>query len=86
MQDAYGKMLKKVAMLGNLSDMDDVIKNSSILLKKIAHIRWALVYFFTESSRISPRPGVTACRSDTSGSSRTLPFIQTNYHSLSPCS
>ncbi len=46
MKEAYGKMLKKVARLGNLSDMDDVIKTSSILLKKIADIRWALVYFF----------------------------------------
>jgi len=46
MQDAYGKMLKKVARLGNLSDLDDVIKTSSILLKNIADIRWALVYFF----------------------------------------
>lgn len=46
MQDAYGKMLKKVARLGSLSDVDDVLKTSSILLKKIAQIRWALVYFF----------------------------------------
>ncbi len=46
MQDAYGKMLKKVARLGKLSDLEDVIKTSSILLKNIADIRWALVYFF----------------------------------------
>ncbi|MRR06139.1 MAG: HD domain-containing protein [Deltaproteobacteria bacterium] len=46
MKDAYGKMLKKVARLGNMSDLDDVIKTSSILLKNIADIRWALVYFF----------------------------------------
>ena len=58
MQDAYGKMLKKVATLGNLSDMDDVIKNSSILLKKIAHIRWALVYFFDrELQNFTPARG-----------------------------
>jgi len=58
MQDAYGKMLKKVARLGSLSDMDDVIKNSSILLKKIAHIRWALVYFFDrELQNFTPARG-----------------------------
>lgn len=58
MQDAYGKMLKKVARLGNLSDMDDVIKTSSILLKKIAQIRWALVYFFDkELQNFTPAKG-----------------------------
>lgn len=46
MQDAYGKMLKKVARLGKLSDLEDVIKTSSILLKNVADIKWALVYFF----------------------------------------
>jgi putative nucleotidyltransferase with HDIG domain len=46
MQDAYGKMLKKVARLGKLSDLDEVIKTSSMLLKNTADIRWALVYFF----------------------------------------
>lgn len=46
MKDAYGKMLNKVARLGSMSDLDDVIKTSSILLKNIADIRWALVYFF----------------------------------------
>jgi putative nucleotidyltransferase with HDIG domain len=58
MQDAYGKMLKKVARLGSLSDMDDVIKTSSILLKKIAQIRWALVYFFDrEHQNFTPAKG-----------------------------
>ncbi len=58
MQDAYGKMLKKVARLGSLSDMDDVIKTSSILLKKIAQIRWALVYFFDrEHQNFTPARG-----------------------------
>lgn len=46
MQETFGKMLKKVARLGSLSDLDDVIKSSSILLKNTANIRWALVYFF----------------------------------------
>ncbi len=56
--DAYGKMLKKVAKLGSLSDVDDVIKTSSILLKKIAQIRWALVYFFDkELQNLTPARG-----------------------------
>lgn len=46
MQEAFDKMLKKVARLGSMSDLDDVIKTSSILLKNTANIRWALVYFF----------------------------------------
>lgn len=46
MKDAYGKMLKKVSRLGRLSDLDDVIKTSSLLLKNTANIKWALVYFF----------------------------------------
>ncbi len=58
MQDAYGKMLKKVARLGNLSDLDDVIKTSSILLKNTANIRWALVYFFDrELQNFTPAKG-----------------------------
>jgi HD-GYP domain-containing protein (c-di-GMP phosphodiesterase class II) len=46
MQEAFGKMLKRVAGLGGLSDLDTVLKSSSILLKNTANIRWALVYFF----------------------------------------
>jgi putative nucleotidyltransferase with HDIG domain len=58
MQDAYGKMLKKVARLGSLSDLDDVIKTSSILLKSTADIRWALVYFFDgEHQNFTPARG-----------------------------
>ncbi len=46
MKETFGKMLKKVARLSRLSDLDEVIKTYSILLKNIVNIRWALVYFF----------------------------------------
>lgn len=58
MKDAYGKMLRKVARLGTMSDLDDVIRTSSILLKNIADIRWALVYFFDrERQGFTPAKG-----------------------------
>ncbi len=58
MQEAFGKMLKRVARLGSLSDMDDVLKTSSILLKNTANIRWALVYFFDrERHNFAPARG-----------------------------
>ncbi len=51
-------MLKRVAGMGNLSDLDTVLKSSSILLKTTANIRWALVYFFDrESHNFSPARG-----------------------------
>jgi HD-GYP domain-containing protein (c-di-GMP phosphodiesterase class II) len=51
MQDAFGKMLKRVARVSSLNDLDDVIKTSSILLKNTADIRWALVYFFDRANQ-----------------------------------
>jgi HD-GYP domain-containing protein (c-di-GMP phosphodiesterase class II) len=58
MQDAFGKMLQKVARLGSLSDLDEVIKTYSILLKNTVNIRWALVYFFDrELHDFSPARG-----------------------------
>jgi HD-GYP domain-containing protein (c-di-GMP phosphodiesterase class II) len=58
MQEAFGKMLKRVAGLGSLSDLDTVLKSSSILLKNTANIRWALVYFFDrERHNFAPARG-----------------------------
>jgi HD-GYP domain-containing protein (c-di-GMP phosphodiesterase class II) len=58
MQEAFGKMLKRVAGLGSLSDLDTVLKSSSILLKNTANIRWALVYFFDrEHHNFAPARG-----------------------------
>lgn len=58
MQDAFGKMLKRVARVSSLSDLDDIIKTSSILLKNTADIRWALVYFFDrEHQSFTPARG-----------------------------
>jgi HD-GYP domain-containing protein (c-di-GMP phosphodiesterase class II) len=58
MKDTFGKMLNKVARLSSLSDLDEVIKTYSILLKNIVNIRWALVYFFDrERHNFAPARG-----------------------------
>jgi HD-GYP domain-containing protein (c-di-GMP phosphodiesterase class II) len=58
MQDTFGKMLQRVARLGSLSDLDEVIKTYSILLKNTVNIRWALVYFFDrERHNFAPARG-----------------------------
>ena len=58
MQDAFAKMLQRVGSLGSLSDLDDVIRTSSILMKNTANIRWALVYFFDrERHNFTPARG-----------------------------
>lgn len=58
MQEGFGKILKRVARLGSMSDVDDVIKSSSVILKNTSNIRWALVYFFDKEGRdFSPGRG-----------------------------
>jgi HD-GYP domain-containing protein (c-di-GMP phosphodiesterase class II) len=58
MKDTFGKMLASVGRLGSLSDLDEVIKTYSILLKNTVNIRWALVYFFDrEQHNFAPARG-----------------------------
>lgn len=58
MKDTFGKMLARVGRLGSLSDLDEVIKTYSILLKNTVNIRWALVYFFDrERHNFAPARG-----------------------------
>ncbi len=58
MKETFEKMLKKVARLSSLSDLDGVIRTYSILLKNIVNIRWALVYFFDrEQHNFAPARG-----------------------------
>jgi hypothetical protein len=58
MKDTFGKMLARVGRLGSLSDLDEVIRTYSILLKNTVNIRWALVYFFDrEQADFAPARG-----------------------------
>lgn len=58
MKEKSGKTLQRVATLGTLTDVDEVVKNLALILRKTAHVRWILVYFYDREHRtFSPARG-----------------------------
>lgn len=58
MAEKSDKALQRVASLGTLVDVDEVVKNLALILRKTVHVRWVLVYFYDRERRnFSPARG-----------------------------
>ncbi|MBI1921633.1 MAG: HD domain-containing protein [Geobacter sp.] len=58
MAEKSGKTFQRAASLGTLTDVDEVVKNLALILRKTVHVRWILVYFFDRERRtFSPARG-----------------------------